>query len=86
MAALVHHQHVGPDADHAAHFALELSVGEADGPGRARLGAGVVTVTADFVSPSSGVLGAAFLGTVPAVLPAALIPHNLSILCLRSTG
>lgn len=86
VAALVYHQHIGPDADHAAHLALELSVGQADGPGRGRLGTGHVTINTDFIPTCSGVLCVAFLSWVSAVLPPALIPHNLSILWLRSTG
>lgn len=33
VAALVHHQHVGSDADHAAHLTLELPVGQTDRTG-----------------------------------------------------
>ena len=33
VAALVHHEHVGSNADHAADVTLELAVGQADATG-----------------------------------------------------
>jgi len=44
VAALVDHQHVGADADHAADVAFQLAVGQPDAPGGVRLLARAVAV------------------------------------------
>lgn len=83
VAALVHHQHVGPNADHPAHFALEPPIGKPDRSWWRRLRTGRVIVNARSVSSSTGVLDAAvFHGVPPVVLPA-LIPRSLSVLRLQ---
>lgn len=33
VASLVHHQHIGPNANYSTDIALELPIGEADAPG-----------------------------------------------------
>lgn len=69
MAALVHHQHVGPGADHTAHLALELPVGQPDGSRRGGgLGAGNLAAHADRWPAVDRVHGLA-ADLLPAVVP-----------------
>lgn len=68
VAALVHHQHVGSGADHAAHLALELPVGQADGSRRGGLQAGNLAASAGLVPAAACVHGVA-ADLLPAVVP-----------------
>ena len=85
VATLVNHQHVGSDANHPAHLALELAIGQPDGSWRSSVRTGDLAVNACSVSSSGGVLRAAFFHGLPAVIFPAVVLHSLFVLWLWST-
>lgn len=68
MAALVHHQHVGSGADHTAHFALELPIGQSDGSRRGGLRAGNLAANAGLL-PTVACVHEVAADLLPAVVP-----------------
>lgn len=81
VATLVHHQHVGSNADHPAHLTLELPIGEPDRSWWRSIWTGHVIVNASSVFSSPSVLCAPFLH---GVIPPDIVPHSLSVLRLWS--